>query len=413
MSVPPQGDVRRLDNGLTLVLNPRRTGGVAAVAVHVGIGFRAEPEGCDGMAHLFEHLMFQGSAHVAAGEHFHRVEALGGRVGGHTRHDYTEFFEVLPGEDVLTAIDLEADRLAGPRLAQDTLDAQVEVIRAEIAQQVDGVPFGGFPWRHLPSVMYTEHCNTHDGYGDVPALMRVTLDDCAEFFERWYAPERVVVTVDGEFPETAAEQIVDRLSRVPQRSAGPDLDLDEPTLSADRHERGSAPNIPVPVWACGIRLPDPTQEPEVHAGCAALAQLLPHHRPEFRLQARAGWYGIPLDAHAPDAFVVRVHPREDASGEQLLEMVRMLVSDFGDVDDPPTVLGTAAQRLGLAEYRRDERPAHHARRAGATQLLFGDPTFDARAGVLAGANQQAISAAVEYLLEQHAGTIFLTPESAS
>lgn len=410
---PPEVEV--LPNGLTLVVAPATTAGVSSIAVHVGVGFRAEPEDCSGMAHLFEHLMFQGSAHVAPGEHFRRIEAVGGRVGGHTRHDYTEFFDVVPAEDLLEAVRLEADRLAGPRLDQATLDAQVGVIRAEIAQQVDGVPHGGFPWLQLPRVMFSRHANTHDGYGDVAQLSRVGIEDCRRFFADWYAPQRIVVTIEGETGDAATrDQVRELLSAVPARQGeAAEVPVDEQPLTEDRHATVRATNAPESAWAAGFRLPDPVTEPRRYAACSALAMLLPVHAPELRLGARCGWYGVPLDARSPDAFVLSTHPRPAVSGAQLSAAMRELLGEWCLDAMAPAVLSTAAARVRHADYQRSQRLGHRARRLGATQLLFEDTSIDERIDPANALGREDLDDAARFLRDQSIASILVEPTTGA
>lgn len=413
-ALEPPG-VERLPNGLRLVVAPGAPVGVAAVAVHVGVGFRAEPAGASGLAHLFEHLMFAGSAHVPSGGHFAAVEAGGGRVGAHTRHDYTEFFDLVAAPALADVVALEADRLAGPRLDQAALDTQVDVIAAEIAQQVEAVPFGGFPWRQLPAAMWTAQAGVHDGYGDLTALRAVTLEDCERFFEQWYDPRNVVVTVEGELPGAGIERVRDLLAAVPARNgpAPAPVTVAEPPLPEDRHVTTRAANAPAPAWAAGLRLPDPVAQPALHAACTAVAQLLPVHAPALRLSGRSGWYAVPADARTPDVLVLSTHPRPGVRPEQLAEVLREALGDLAAAARAGTapVLRTAAARLRLLAHQRAERLAHRARRLGATELLFDDPGLDERLDPAAALEH--LPAALDHLLDQPMGSVLVLPTDGS
>ncbi|GAA4670246.1 pitrilysin family protein [Nocardioides nanhaiensis] len=408
----PAPTLERLPNGLRLVVAPGARAGVAAVAVHVGVGFRAEPPGASGLAHLFEHLMFAGSAHVPAGGHFAAVEAGGGRVGAHTRHDHTEFFDLVAAPALGETVALEADRLAGPRLDQHALSTQVDVIAAEIAQQVDAVPFGGFPWRQLPAVLWRSPTSTHDGYGDLAALRAVTLEDCERFFERWYDPRNVVVTLEGELEPREVDRAREALAAVPARTgpAPTPVPVAEPPLVEDRHLTTVAANAPAPAWAAGFRMPDPVGEPQLHAACTALATLLPLHAPALRLTGRSGWYGVPADARTPDVLVLSTHPRPGVAPEPLAAALRESLAALAeDVrrSTPSAVLRTAAARLRHQAYQRGERTAHRARRLGATELLFGDYRLDERLDPADALG--ALPAALAHVLDQPMASVLVTP----
>ncbi len=140
-----------LDNGLRVVLTPDRSAPVVGVAVVYDVGIRSEPEGRTGFAHLFEHLMFQGSENLEKLAHFRHVQGAGGSFNGSTHLDYTDYFEVLPSGALERALFLEADRMRGPRLTEENLRNQVDVVKEEIRVNVLNRPYGGFPWLKLPA----------------------------------------------------------------------------------------------------------------------------------------------------------------------------------------------------------------------------------------------------------------------
>jgi zinc protease len=125
-----------LANGLRVVLTPDPSAPVVGVAVVYDVGIRSEPEGRTGFAHLFEHLMFQGSANLEKLAHFRHVQGSGGTFNGSTHFDYTDYYETLPGNALERALFLEADRMRGPRLTEETLRNQVDVVKEEIRVNV-------------------------------------------------------------------------------------------------------------------------------------------------------------------------------------------------------------------------------------------------------------------------------------
>ena len=145
-----------LPNGLRVVLAPDRSAPVVGVAVVYDVGIRSEPEGRTGFAHLFEHLMFQGSENLEKLAHFRHVQGAGGTFNGSTHLDYTDYFEMLPSNALERALFLEADRMRGPRLTEENLRNQVDVVKEEIRVNVLNRPYGGFPWLKLPPVMFDD-----------------------------------------------------------------------------------------------------------------------------------------------------------------------------------------------------------------------------------------------------------------
>ncbi len=164
-----------LPNGLRVVLNPDPSAPVVGVAVVYDVGIRSEPEGRTGFAHLFEHLMFQGSENLEKLAHFRYVQGAGGTFNGSTHLDYTDYFETLPANALERALFLEADRMRGPRLTEENLRNQVDVVKEEIRVNVLNRPYGGFPWLKLPPVMFDTFANAHDGYGSFVDLESATV----------------------------------------------------------------------------------------------------------------------------------------------------------------------------------------------------------------------------------------------
>ena len=146
-----------LPNGLRVVLAPDRSAPVVGVAVVYDVGIRSEPQGRTGFAHLFEHLMFQGSANLEKLAHFRHVQGSGGTFNGSTHLDYTDYYEMLPSNALERALFLEADRMRGPRLTEENLRNQVDVVKEEIRVNVLNRPYGGFPWLRMPPVLSLIH----------------------------------------------------------------------------------------------------------------------------------------------------------------------------------------------------------------------------------------------------------------
>src|SRR5690625_445579 len=156
---------RTLGNGLRTLILPMPSVPVAAVAVVYGVGMRSEPPGRAGFAHLFEHLMFEGSRHVPSGGHGRLIQEVGGVSNGTTPAARTVCHQVVPTHGVERALFLEADRMAAPALNADNLERQQAVVREEITSKVHGHPFGGFPQAQLRDAMFDRFANAHDGMG--------------------------------------------------------------------------------------------------------------------------------------------------------------------------------------------------------------------------------------------------------
>jgi predicted Zn-dependent peptidase len=195
----PHSD-HRLDNGLRVIVSEDHLAPVVAVNVWYDVGSRHEVTGRTGFAHLFEHLMFQGSANVKRGEHFSIVNAAGGTLNGTTWCDRTNYYETVPSHHLATALWLEADRMGGllDALDQPNLDNQREVVKNEKRQTRDNQPYGSW-LEHLHELCYPEsHPYHHTTIGSMADLDAASLEDARAFYGTWYAPDNAVLTVVGD-----------------------------------------------------------------------------------------------------------------------------------------------------------------------------------------------------------------------
>ncbi|WIM95817.1 pitrilysin family protein [Actinoplanes oblitus] len=264
-----------LANGLRVVLSPDRSAPVVGVAVVYDVGIRSEPEGRTGFAHLFEHLMFQGSENLEKLAHFRHVQGAGGSFNGSTHLDYTDYFEVLPAGALERALFLEADRMRGPRLTEENLRNQVDVVKEEIRVNVLNRPYGGFPWLKLPPVMFRTFPNAHDGYGSFEDLESATVADAQGFFDRYYACGNAVLSVAGDFDVAEATAMIERhFGDVPARPAPVLPDFAEPDLDGERRESYVDRIAPLPAVAAGYRVPDPIGAFDAYLPFSVLAEVL-------------------------------------------------------------------------------------------------------------------------------------------
>ncbi|MEQ9305473.1 MAG: pitrilysin family protein, partial [Marinoscillum sp.] len=192
-------DYYSLENGLKVVLSEDKTAPTVVVAVYYNIGFRNEPRDRTGFAHLFEHMMFQGSENLGKMEFVKLVQQNGGVLNGSTRFDFTNYFEILPAHKLQTALWAEADRMSGLAINQDNLTNQQGVVKNEVKVNVLNQPYGGFPWLDMPQYANENWYNAHNFYGDLEDLDAATLEDVQSFFDTFYAPNNAVLVVVGDF----------------------------------------------------------------------------------------------------------------------------------------------------------------------------------------------------------------------
>ena len=220
----------RLANGLRVLLAPDHSAPVVAVSVTYDVGSRNERPGRTGFAHLFEHLMFQGSENVGRGEHFVLVNDNGGTFNGTTNQDRTNFFETLPANQVDLALFLEADRMRALDVNQENLDNQRLVVQEERRQSYDNQPFGGFQ-EALLDIAHTNFAYKHSTIGSMTDLNAATLSDVREFYKTYYTPNNAALAVVGDFdPKTIRSKIERYFGVISRHPLPPPLDVAEPPL---------------------------------------------------------------------------------------------------------------------------------------------------------------------------------------
>ncbi|MEU7818714.1 pitrilysin family protein [Pseudonocardia sp. NPDC049154] len=378
-----------LPNGLRVLLAPDPATPVVGVAVHVDVGFRSEPEGRTGFAHLFEHLMFQGSESLAKLEHFRQVQGAGGVFNGSTHQDYTDYFEVLPGAALERALFLEADRLRAPKLTEENLRNQVDVVKEEIRLNVLNRPYGGFPWILLPPVLYDTFPNAHNGYGDFTELEQATLDDAASFFDTYYAPGNAQVTVHGDFAAAGGvDEVLALVEKhfgdIPARPTPARPSFGEPVPGSERRGTVADAHAPMPALAVGYRVPDPSTELDAYLGHALLASVLGDGE-AARLQRRLvhadglvtdvgasnGLMGGPLDARDPDTFTITaVHPGA-VDPERVLGAIDEELDKLAAEGPSAEELARQSARWAASLHHEDDRVMYRMLGLGARELLYG------------------------------------------
>lgn len=201
-----------LANGLRVVLSEDHATPIVAVNLWYHVGSANERVGRTGFAHLFEHMLFQGSEHVGANEHFELVQRAGGTLNGSTWLDRTNYYETLPAHQLELALWLEADRMGRllPAMTQQKLDTQRDVVKNERRWSVDNQPYGSW-WEKLPALCYPpEHPFHHSLIGSMDDLSAASLEDVADFFRSYYTPDNAVLTIAGDIDSAAALVMVER-----------------------------------------------------------------------------------------------------------------------------------------------------------------------------------------------------------
>lgn len=249
-------DYYTLGNGLKVVLSEDHSVPVATVAIYYNIGFRIEPRERTGFAHLFEHMMFQGSANLGKNEYFGLVQGMGGVLNGSTRFDFTNYYAAFPSNALQTILWAEADRMRSLEITQDNLVNQQGVVKNEVRVNVLNRPYGGFPWLDMPQYANQNWYNAHNFYGDLEHLDAATLEDVRAFFETYYAPSNAVLVVVGDFEPRAARGWIEKyFGTIASRPQPAKPDISEPPQTAERRAERTDPLAPRPALALAYHVP--------------------------------------------------------------------------------------------------------------------------------------------------------------
>lgn len=254
-----------LPNGLRVVLSPDHTAPTVVTAVYYRIGFRIEPKDRTGFAHLFEHMMFQGSQNLGKMEFIRLVQQNGGTLNGSTRFDFTNYFELLPSNKLETALWAEADRMKGLAITGENLKNQQGVVGNEVKVNVLNQPYGGFPWLWIPQYANTNWYNSHNFYGDLADIEAAKLDEVQKFFKTYYAPNNAALAIVGDFePDTAKSLVAKYFGPIGKSELPPVPDIAEPPQQKEITATRKDPLANRPALAFGYHMP-PRNTPEYYA----------------------------------------------------------------------------------------------------------------------------------------------------
>jgi zinc protease len=247
----------RLDNGLKIVFVPDDRVPVVSVCLTYAVGSRHERPGRSGFAHLFEHMMFEGSANVLKTEHFQMVESAGGIAAAFTGWDSTVYIDTLPSHELELALWLEADRLGtlADALSQETLDNQRDVVKNERRSSIDNVPYGTAEEEIFRLVFPSTHPYSHSLWGSMDDLSAASLQDVQAFFQTYYVPNNVVLTIVGDIEANQAIELVDRhFGPISPGAAPPSVNASEPELGGSTREVKKE-DVPLPRLFIGCPIP--------------------------------------------------------------------------------------------------------------------------------------------------------------
>ena len=246
----------KLRNGLRVVIAPDATAPVITVGIYYKIGFRLEPRGRSGFAHLFEHMMFQGSENAPKMQHIKLINSSGGVLNGSTMYDVTNYYQAVPSNAIERVLWLEADRMKALKVDDENLCNQRDVVKEEVRVNVLNQPYGGFPWLDMPPVAFRNWANAHNFYGDFADLDAANLADVQKFFKTYYVPNNAVLLMLGDINvEEGVALATKYFADIPAGTAPPFADPTEPPQKEERRGHLEEKFGTLPAMAIGYVMP--------------------------------------------------------------------------------------------------------------------------------------------------------------
>lgn len=377
----------KLNNGLKVVLSPDKTAPIVTVAVYYNIGFRIEPKDRTGFAHLFEHMMFQGSQNLGKMEFVNLIQKNGGILNGSTRFDFTNYFEVVPANKLETMLWAEADRMKGLKISQDNLTNQQGVVKNEVKVNVLNQPYGGFPWLDLPQYANKNWYNAHNFYGDLADLDSAKLEDVTSFFKTFYAPNNAVLVVSGDFETADAKKMVEKyFSKIPSATLPPKPDLKEPAQQEEQRFTKEDRLAKKPALAVAYKMPE-RNSTEYYA-MGLIDQILAQGQDSKlyeRLVQKKGYtsgvgaginigLGNMFDYNGPMLWISNVTYDSTITSDQILEQYDQAIADLNSVTQEDVDLALVKMRSFLYDAMGSQFGLGKVNLLAAFALFDDDPS---------------------------------------
>jgi len=367
-----------LGNGLRVVLNEDHSVPVVSVAVYYDVGSRNEREGRTGFAHLFEHMMFQGSENVPKAGHFQYVSNAGGTMNGTTSSERTNYFETLPANQLPLALWLESDRMRSLSVTQENLDNQREAVKEEKRLRYDNQPYvNGF--LRLFEMCFRNAANAHSTIGSMEDLDAATVEDIREFFRIYYAPNNAVLSIVGDFDQTETRRMVDKyFSTIPRQPEPPPVDVSEPEEVMQRQDVFLDKLAPVPAFALGWKIPS-RRSPEFYA--LSLASHLLFEGESARLYQKlvkgeesvVQIQGGVDERRGPSGLFIVVIPKPDRDGRQIRDAILTELKDLATSGPSEEEMEKLRNNLFNSAVRSRQSSIFRAQQLAEFALYDNDP----------------------------------------
>lgn len=422
---------KKLANGLHVVIAPDSTAPVVTVGVYYKIGFRLEPQGRSGFAHLFEHMMFQGSENAAKMQHIRLINSSGGVLNGSTMYDVTNYYQAVPSNALERVLWLEADRMRALKVDDENLRNQRDVVKEEVRVNVMNQPYGGFPWLDMPPIAFRNWANAHNFYGDFADLDAASLADVQTFFRTYYVPNNAVLLILGDVNSADGFALAEK--HFAHVSAGAPPKFADPTEPAQSEERrgdvvekfGTLPAMAIGYVMPQRRTPDwfamALLDQALHGGRAGRIYRDLVLEKQLAVEADGGIDDI-FGYNGPTQMTTRILHKPEVTGEKTLAAFDAIIREIqekgiGDSElDQLKVKWRSDYFATLEGGRGGYMPKYGLMHLLACFTLFdGEPQLvnSILDGFLAVTKEQVHKVALTYLKPENRAIVFRKPVAAS
>jgi predicted Zn-dependent peptidase len=414
----------KLSNGLRVILSKDNAVPVVTVYMIYDVGSRAEEKGRTGFAHLFEHMMFEGSKNVPKGMHFATVESNGGTENGSTHPDYTDYFEILPSNKLATALWLESDRMRSLAINDENLKNQKEAVKQERRLSFDNQPYATAIVDVWPTLMFRNWQSSHSLIGSFEDLNSSSVADVSKFFKTYYAPNNAVLVLVGDLQIPETKKLVETyFGDIPSQPQPKRPDLSEPAGFQPRKETYKDPLARVPGLILGYPGPK-RRSPDYYAMNMVDAILTGGDSSRFRLdlvkgkksviqyEANLGWpFASALDYRDPEAYAIFLLYNPAFTPDQMISQVQDEIAklqnepvDAKELERVKTIMRASRIKELQSSHSRAVNLAQYALADGKPELI--NTELDA---MLAVTPAQIQAAAKKYLTPDRRAVLEISP----
>lgn len=376
----------KLPNGMRVVLSRDNAVPVIALYVIYDVGARSEEKGRTGFAHLFEHMMFEGSANLKKGEHFKYVQANGGVLNGSTHPDYTDYYEQLPSNKLGLALWLESDRMRSLAITPENLKNQQEAVKQEKRLSFDNQPYSTAIIESWPKLTFSNFQSSHSLIGSFEDLEAASVDDVAKFFKTYYAPNNAVLVIAGDFETADAKKLIQQyFGNIPSQPPPKRPDMTEPVRAEGRTETVKDQHARVPGVIVGWPAPK-KHSPDWYAlgmldavltgGESARLQLdlVKGRQSILQYQANPGWpFAGFNDFKDPGDYAAFLLYKPNYRAEQIVDQLQQEIDKIASAGVPDLELARVKAVLRYAKVTSLQSSLGRAQLLGQYELLDGKP----------------------------------------